>query len=266
MKKILLLSIALTAAASVYAAPREEKNISYYNGTDPYAIERCKLDVSVPDNATDTPLVVWFHGGGLTGGGKEIPKRLRDAGYVVVAPNYRLIPRVPVDSCINDAARAVAWAFDNAVRLGSSPRKIFVAGHSAGGYLTAMIGLEKKWLAKYGVDADSIAALVPYSGQMITHFAHSDLQHIPALKATVDQYAPLYHVRPDAPPFILITGDPENELYGRYEENLYMWRMMKLTGHPYTRIYRLDGYDHGAMAEPAHHILRDQIKRIAPTR
>lgn len=148
MKKILLLSIALTAAASVYAAPREEKNISYYNGTDPYAIERCKLDVSVPDNATDTPLVVWFHGGGLTGGGKEIPKRLRDAGYVVVAPNYRLIPRVPVDSCINDAARAVAWAFDNAVRLGSSPRKIFVAGHSAGGYLTAMIGLEKKWLAK----------------------------------------------------------------------------------------------------------------------
>ena len=187
MKKILLLSIALTAAASVYAAPREEKNISYYNGTDPYAIERCKLDVSVPDNATDTPLVVWFHGGGLTGGGKEIPKRLRDAGYVVVAPNYRLIPRVPVDSCINDAARAVAWAFDNAVRLGSSPRKIFVAGHSAGGYLTAMIGLEKKWLAKYGVDADSIAALVPYSGQMITHFAHRDLQHIPALKATVER-------------------------------------------------------------------------------
>ena len=113
------MSIALTAAASVYAAPREEKNTSHYNGTDPYAIERCKLDVSVPDNATDTPLVVWFHGGGLTGGGKEIPKRLRDAGYVVVAPNYRLIPRVPVDSCINDAARAVAWAFDNAVRLGT---------------------------------------------------------------------------------------------------------------------------------------------------
>ena len=266
MKKYLTFLFAIAAAASLYAAPREEKNISYYDGTDPYAIERCKLDVVSPENATDAPVVVWFHGGGLTGGGKHIPQQLRDAGYVVVAANYRLIPRVPIDSCINDAARAVAWTFSNAKRFGGSPRKIFVAGHSAGGYLTAMIGLERKWLAKYGVEADSIAALVPYSGQMITHFAHRDMQHIPALQATVDQYAPLYHVRPDAPPFILITGDPENELYGRYEENLYMWRMMKLTGHPDTQIYRLDGYDHGAMSDPAHHILRNQIKRIAPTR
>ena len=266
MKNCLPLLFALTTATALYADPREEKNISYYDGNDPYATERCKLDVLAPDNASDAPMVVWFHGGGLTGGGKEIPRRLRDAGYVVVAPNYRLIPRVPIDSCINDAARAVAWAFHNAEQFGSSPRKIFVAGHSAGGYLTAMIGLDRKWLAKYGIEADSIAALIPYSGQMITHFAHRDMQQIPALQATVDQYAPLYHVRPDAPPVILITGDPEEELYGRYEENLYMWRMLKLTGHPDVSIFHLDGYNHGDMAEPAHHILRNQIKRITSQR
>ena len=262
MKKIFILTLAALLGLGAMAR-KSEKDISYYTGNDPYATERCRLDISAPDDASDAPLVVWFHGGGLTGGNKSVPSQLEKAGYIVVAPNYRLMPSVPIDSCIDDAARAVAWAFANAGRLGGSQKKIFVAGHSAGGYLTAMIGLERKWLAKYGIEADSIAALIPYSGQMITHFAHRDSQGIPALRATVDEYAPLYHVRPDAPPFIMITGDPEEELYGRYEENAYMWRMMKLTGHPDTHIYRLDGYSHGAMANPAHHILRKHVERIA---
>ncbi|MBP3537776.1 MAG: alpha/beta hydrolase [Muribaculaceae bacterium] len=264
MKNIFFIAAsALLIAFSSHA--RTDRDITYYDGKDPYAIERCKLDISAPDTASNAPVVVWFHGGGLTGGKKHIPARLADAGYIVIAPNYRLMPSVPIDSCIDDAARAVAWAFANAERLGGSPRKIFVAGHSAGGYLTAMIGLDRSWLRKYGVEADSIAALIPYSGQMITHFAHRDSQGIPALQATVDRYAPLYHVRADAPPFIMITGDPEEELYGRYEENAYMWRMMRLTGHPDTEIYRLDGYNHGDMAQPAHHILRKTVRRIAPT-
>lgn len=50
------------------------------------------------------------------------------------------------------------------------------------------------------------------------------------LQPTVDEFAPLFHVRKDAPPLVLITGDRELELFGRYEENAYMWRMMKLSG------------------------------------
>ena len=60
----------------------------------------------------------------------------------------------------------------------------------------------------------------------------------------------------------LITGDREQELFGRYEENAYMWRMMKLTGHPETYLYEIGGYDHGAMAEPAFHILHQHVKKI----
>lgn len=61
---------------------------------------------------------------------------------------------------------------------------------------------------------------------------------------------------------MIITGDREQELYGRYEENAYMWRMMKLTGHPYVFIYELDGYNHGDMAAPAHHILKKHVKDL----
>ena len=96
---------------------------------------------------------------------------MTERGYVVVAPNYRLIPEVDVEQCIDDAAEAVAWTFRNIEKYGGDPSKIFVTGHSAGGYLTSMIGLDKKWLDKYGIDADSIAGLIPYSGQVITHFS-----------------------------------------------------------------------------------------------
>ena len=73
---------------------------------------------------------------------------------------------------------------------------------------------------------------------------------------------PLFHVRPDAPPLPLITGDRELELLGRYEENAYLWRMMQVVGHDDTELYELDGFDHGEMAKPAHPLLLRFIKRI----
>lgn len=147
-------------------------------------------------------------------------------------------------------------------KYGGNPEKIFVSGHSAGGFLTSIIGLDKKYLQKYGIDADRIAGLIPYSGQVITHFSDRKSKGIGELTPYIDENAPLFHVRKDAPPYIIITGDAEQELFGRYEENLYMWRMMKLAGHPDVSIYKLDGYSHGDMAAPAHHILKSEISRI----
>ncbi len=64
------------------------------------------------------------------------------------------------------------------------------------------------------------------------------------------------------PPMLLITGDRELELLGRYEENTYMLRMMKLAGHKQTTLYELQGFDHGGMAEPAFPLLLKEVKRI----
>ena len=60
-------------------------------GESAYALERCLLDVHYPVGGKGCPTVVWFHGGGLTGGNKFIPEELKDCGYVVVAVNYRLL-------------------------------------------------------------------------------------------------------------------------------------------------------------------------------
>lgn len=243
-----------------------KQNISYYDTTivnDTYIKERCKLDIYYPTNLKNFSTIVWFHGGGLTGGEKFIPKELKENGNAVVAVNYRLNPKAKSPSYIEDAAAAVNWVFKNISVYGGNNKLIFLSGHSAGGYLIAMIGLDKKWLSKYGIDNNNIAAIIPFSGQMITHFIIRKERGIPEKQPIIDEFAPLFHVAKETPALILITGDKNTELFGRYEENAYMFRMMKEVENKNTELYELEGFDHGAMAQPAFPLLLRKVKEIS---
>lgn len=113
-----------------------EQDVPYRCGVsskDPYVRERCVLDLHYPVNAKNYPTVVWFHGGGLKGGNKNVPTALKGKGIAVVAPNYRLHPKVKSPTYIEDAAAAVAWVFKNIGKYGGDPSLVFVSGHSAGG-------------------------------------------------------------------------------------------------------------------------------------
>ena len=241
-----------------------QNNILYRTGdnlTD-YMKERCRLDVYHPVDKEDYPTIVWFHGGGLKGGRRFIPEALKEKNVAVVAVNYRLHPNVKSPAYIEDAAAAVAWVIKNIAKYGGSPRRLFVSGHSAGGYLTSMIGLDKRWLKKHGADPDQLAGLIPFSGHTITHFTVRAERGIDGKQPVIDDMAPLFHVRKDCPPLLLITGDRKLELLGRYEENAYLWRMMQVVGHPDTTLMELDGYNHGEMADPAHPLLLRFVRRI----
>lgn len=244
-----------------------EKDIAYYPDSikikDTYIASQCKLDFYYPKDVKNFATIVWFHGGGITAGSKEIPKQLMEKGFAVIGVGYRLSPKVTAPAYIEDAAAAVAWAFQHIKNYGGNDQLIFISGHSAGGYLGMMITLDKKYLTRYSIDANKIAALIPFSGQCITHFTIRKERGMKETQPVVDEYAPLYHVRSDAPPVLLITGDRELELYGRYEENAYMARMMKLNGHKQTFLYELQGFDHGGMAEPAFPLLIKKVKEMS---
>ena len=113
MKRMAALAVALMVSVVSYAADYTFKRDINYKSGDEYVVERCRLDVATPVGAHDAPVIVWFHGGGLTGGNKDIPRELLDGNVVVVGVGDRLSPRAAVTDIIDDAAAAVASAISS---------------------------------------------------------------------------------------------------------------------------------------------------------
>lgn len=163
------LTLAVVAFASL-ALPAWEEKVQrgvYYGPEEAteYQKEKCKLDVFLPsEKFKNFPVLVFFHGGGLTGGSRGGPN-LTSEGVCLVAPSYRLNPKAQCPDYLNDAADAVAWTFKNIEKYGGDPNRVFISGSSAGSYLAAMITMHKSWLETRGVDIDKIAGLIPVSGQ-----------------------------------------------------------------------------------------------------
>lgn len=265
MKYIILLFTLLGLGHMNYARDiryETAKDISYVDDTaSEYAKEQCKLDIHYPTSGENKPVVLWFHGGGLTGGQKEVPDFLKEKGLVVVGIGYRLAPKVKVEDIIRDAAKATSFVVKHADEYRVDTSNIFVSGHSAGGYLALMITLNKAYLAAEGVDADQFAGIIPFSAQTITHFTARKERGIDEKQPTVDTLAPLFWVRKDAPPIVLLTGDRDQEMLGRYEENAYLKRMLNISGHTQTKLLEFQGYDHN-MVYPGLPILIKEIDRL----
>jgi acetyl esterase/lipase len=244
-----------------------KENISYYSDShsDPYLQERCKLDLYYPKDKKDFATVVWFHGGGLKNGNKSIAGRLKNQGIAVAAVNYRLYPKAKAPAYLEDTAASIAWVFKNIEKYGGSTEKIFVSGSSAGGYLTGMVGLDKRWLGAHGINADQIAGLIPLAGQMFTHFTIREERGIGKTQVMVDDLAPISHIRNDAPPILFVTGDRTMEMIARWEENAYMYRMMLEVGHPDARLLELQGYGH-APQEAFYPLLLKEMNRVLKLR
>lgn len=242
-----------------------KENVPYISNSekDAYKLERCKLDIYYPTDKKNFATVIWFHGGGLEGGEKGIPEELKNKGIAVVAVNYRLSPRAKNPSYIEDAAESVAWVFNNIASYGGSVEDIYVSGHSAGGYLALMIGLDKSYLSKYNIDANKIKGLIPISGQTNTHYTIKKERGLPMEIPYIDNFAPLTHARKDIPPTLLITGDRRVELPARYEENAHLDAILRTLGNKEITLYELQGFNHGAVYAPACYLIVDWVRKYS---
>ncbi len=268
--KILTAAFIIIAAVSAAAQPQPQdegynfiQNISYTSAdeTDAYRKERCVLDIYYPETDKGFATLVWFHGGGLEGGNKELLEGFRRQGFAVVSVNYRLFPECKCPDYIDDAAMAVAWVFDNIAKYGGNNEQIYVSGHSAGGYLTLMVALAKEYMAKYGVDADKIAKAYPVSGQTVTHYTIRKERGLPDGIPVIDEYAPMTHASRGGAPMILISGDRELEMLARYEENIHLQALLKNFGHD-SVLYELQGFNHVSVLAPAVALITSDIKKL----
>lgn len=236
------------------------KDISYADETDAYRKERCKLDVYYPDTDKGFATLVWYHGGGLEGGSKELLEGFRRQGFAVVSVNYRLFPQAKCPDYIDDAAKALAWTFENIEKYGGDTDHIYVSGHSAGGYLALMLTLAKEFTAQYGLDADRIAKSYPISGQTVTHYTIRKERGLPDGIPVIDEFAPITHAGRGGAPLVLITGDRDLEMLARWEENVHLQALLKNFNHD-SVLYELQGFDHVTVLSPAVAWIASDIRR-----
>ncbi len=121
-----------------------------------------RLDIYTPPGRTAErlPVVVFFYGGRWTTGAKENYRFAGDAfakrGYIAVIPDYRKYPAVRFPTFVEDGAKALAWVSDHIAESGGDPGRIFVAGHSAGAHIGALLGADASYLAREGKDRSAV--------------------------------------------------------------------------------------------------------------
>lgn len=267
MKKAFSIVLVAFATIAAYAYEfSEEREIRYSS-----ASSNCVLDITWPKGVSGFATMVHFHGGGLVGDGKSYapwPAEAKGRDPIAqIGCRYRVFDgnleknRTRPEDCLDDAAAAVAWALDHVAAYGGDPKKVFVSGISAGGYQTAMIGMDPKWLAKYGHRPTDLCGIAPYTGQMTKHFnvrkigfGDRDPQYAPK----VDEWAPMYWCTEKAlPPICLVTGGRhDNEFPCRVEENEFLAISLRKCGFRNVEFHETEG-SHGGGVEPSAYFVRD---------
>ena len=230
-------------------------NIPYYSevGDDSYKGRQCRLDIVYPKNAEQPfSTIVWFHGGGLTGGKKYVPhalkslRRFKERNMAIVSVEYRLSPTASFPAFLEDAAASISWVLDNISDYGGDPSQIFISGGSAGAYLVTMVSAYTKWLNAYRHDPQEIAGVIAVSGQMTTHFhvkeelSYKGDQYVPF----IDDKAPLGGVSSSFPPIFFLLGDRKLEWKCRVEENELMAASLRALGAKKVTFLECPGYSH----------------------
>ena len=165
------------------------------------------LDVYVGNHAGPAPVVIYAHGGGYYSGRKNkearmLLTRLAAEGYVCASVNYRLRPAVGFDEHLTDFAAAVRWMRANAERFGGDPRRLVLAGTSAGAHLATITGLSPevtRATGEPGIESGDVRAVLGFGGYY-GHYYGLDSRHQPSSH-------PIDHIDGDAPAHFVVHGE-----------------------------------------------------------
>lgn len=184
--------------------------------------ERQKLDIWVPTAPSKIPrdVIVFFYGGSWNSGDRElygfVGRALAARGYIVVLPDYRLVPEVRFPGFVEDGAAAVAWVQKNIATYGGNPARINLSGHSAGAHIAALLTLDRHWLKAAGAPDNAVHSFAGLAGPYDFVPFTSD-----ASKAAFGQMPdptpsqPITFARKDAPPMLLLTGSADTTVKPR---------------------------------------------------
>lgn len=182
------------------------------------------LDVYRPGGATTgpVPVVVFFYGGNWKQGQRAqyrfVGHRLAQQGVLAIVADYRTFPRTTFPGFVEDGARAVAWARQHATEHGGDPQRLFVAGHSAGAQIAALIGTDARYLAAHDLQPRDLAGVVGFSGPYDFEIAGYEDVFGPAAQWPSAQA--VNFVDGDEPPFLLVHGTADRTVEAKDSREL----------------------------------------------
>lgn len=234
--------------------------------------ERQKLDLYLPKDGTNLPLIINIHGGAFKMGSKEqgVPLEYLAQGHAVASINYRLSQHAKFPAQLEDGKTAVRWLRAHASEYRLDPNRFAAWGGSAGGHLAAMLGTTgdtKEFDVGANLDQSSrVQAVVDYFGptdflQMDAHRLPSSMTHDPAnspeseliggaIQENKDKAAkanPITYVTPGDPPFLICHGDKDPLVPHHQSELLEV--ALKKAGVP-VAFYTVKGAGHGGFRDP----------------
>jgi len=212
--------------------------------------DRNKLNIWVPTGTKKTdklPVLVWLYGGGWYSGARDdygfAGRAFARQGFIVVIPDYRIVPDGHWPDFLNDSAAAVAWTDAHIANYGGDPDRIALSGHSAGAYNAVMLALDPKWMEAAGSDPSvirGVAALAgPYDFAPFEKGGRADVAMGDI--RPVEQTQPINFVRADAPPLWLGHGTADTVVRVRNSQRLAA-AMQRVGGSATLREY--DGLSH----------------------
>ncbi len=216
-----------------------------------YADGKDKLDIYLPLGASNVPVVVYFHGGGLLYGdknlGQVVARRLLALGIGLVSANYRLSPGVMHPAHIEDAAAATAWVYNNIVEYGGDPRQLYVSGHSAGAYLAALLALDPQHLGRHKLSLSAIRGAIPISPFLYVEETAKDRPKTVWGETPLDWLAASVtpHIAAGKPPMLLLYADGDDAW--RRAQNEKLARELTMMGNRHVDAVEIPNRDHRSL-------------------
>jgi acetyl esterase/lipase len=234
--------------------------------------ERQKLDLYVPKDGADLPLIIYIHGGAFRAGSKEqgVPLEYLSRGYAVASVNYRLSQHARFPAQIEDCKAAVRWLRAHAAEYRLDGTRFAAWGPSAGGHLAAMLGTTGDTrefdVGPHPGQSSGVQAVVDYFGptdflQMDASRLPGGMSHDPAnspeseliggpIQENKDQVMranPITYVSSADPPFLICHGD-QDPLVPHHQSEL-LADALKGAGVP-VLFHTVKGGGHGGFRDP----------------
>jgi len=223
------------------------RDVDYVSGSD-YEDGKDLLDIYMPEGADSVPVIVFFHGGALRAGdkgdGQVVAARFVPQGIGVVSASYRLTPSVMHPAHVEDAASATAWVLENIDRYGGDAANVYVAGHSAGAYLAALLMLDPTHLGAHGLSPSSIRGSIPISAFLYVEETAADRPKDVWGRDPADWMAASVtpHIGTAEGPMLLIYADGDDDW--RRGQNERFGEGMHAAGNQVVRVLEVPNRDH----------------------